>query len=307
MIKINKILFPTDFSSCSKQALTHAIFFAKKYQAELYILHVITLFKGYPYNQPNDFPGIEEVQNKLSEIADVKMKEVINIHGSGALKIVKAEHQQGISETPVILDYADANDIDLIVMGTHGRRGLGHLFLGSVAEEVVRLSKCPVFTVRETKEPKQIKAFQKILVPIDFSDHSKEALSYAKEIANTYGAQLQLFHVIEETIHPAFSLSGKSSIFELVPGIAEDCRQRMEQMLKETEGPVVNSEIIVKGGHAANDIIKFTKDNLTDLIVIATHGLTGIEHFLLGSVTEKVVRMAQCPVFALKSFGKSLL
>jgi nucleotide-binding universal stress UspA family protein len=69
----------------------------------------------------------------------------------------------------------------------------------------------------------------------------------------------------------------------------------------------VEFEITVKGGRATSDIVKYAKENQTDLIVIATHGLTGLEHMLLGSVTEKVVRMAHCPVFTVKSFSKHLV
>ena len=78
-------------------------------------------------------------------------------------------------------------------------------------------------------------------------------------------------------------------------------------MLKEVISDKIKSNVYIKGGRAASDIIKFAKENSTDLVVIATHGLTGLEHMLLGSVTEKVVRMAHCPVFTVKAFGKDLL
>ncbi len=192
-------------------------------------------------------------------------------------------------------------------MGTHGRRGIGHLFLGSVAEEVVRLSPVPVFTIRETERPKPIKNFEKILVPIDFSEHSKTALAHAKSIAESYNASLQLLHVIEEPVHPALSIAGKSSIFDIVPDLKADCRKRIEKMIRETKGHDIKSEIFIIVGKASTDIIRFADENNTDLIVIATHGLTGIEHLLMGSVAEKVVRMSSCPVFTVKAFGKHLI
>jgi nucleotide-binding universal stress UspA family protein len=108
-------------------------------------------------------------------------------------------------------------------------------------------------------------------------------------------------------MHPAFSVTGKSSIFDLVPGIKDDSKKRTEKMLEKFVSDKVKSKVFIQGGRAANDIIKFAKENSTDLIVIATHGLTGLEHMLLGSVTEKVVRMAHCPVFTVKSFGKQLI
>ena len=144
-----------------------------------------------------------------------------------------------------------------------------------------------------------------ILVPVDFSNYSGKALAYASEIAQSYKAQLQVLHIIEETMHPAFSVTGKSSIFDLVPWIKDDSRKRAEKMIKEFVLDKVKSKVFIQGGRAASDIIKFANENSTDLIVIATHGLTGLEHMLMGSVTEKVVRMAHCPVFTVKAFGKT--
>lgn len=306
MINIKRILFPTDFSRCAEQALHHAVFFARKYNAVLHLLHVNTLFEDQPEVLTNEFSNIEKFIEAHKEITDRKLNDIAELYGSKEIKITKSL-LKGISAAPAILEYADDNDIDLIVLGTNGRRGLGHLLIGSVAEEVVRLAGCPVFTVRETKELKPIKVYNKILVPVDFSDYSKKAISYAKEIAKAYDSQLQLLHIIEETKHPAFSLSGKSSIFDLVPGIEADSKKRIEEMLIDAPGPNAESTIYIYGGHAANDIINFASANTSDLIVIATHGLTGIEHLLLGSVTEKVVRMAPCPVVTIKSFGKSLI
>ena len=304
--KLNRILFPHDFSECAGQAFTHAIYFAEKYDAELHLLHVVTLFEDAPQVNEKNFPDKGTIQKRLEEISASKMKGLKEKHESENLKIVVSV-KRAVSEAPEILDYASEKDVDLIVMGTHGRRGIGHLFLGSVAEEVVRLSNVPVFTIKEEEKPKPIKNWEKILVPIDFSEHSNTALAHAKAIAESYEAGLQLLHVIEEPVHPALSLGGKSSIFDIVPDLKADCKKRIEKMMKETKGPEVKSEIFIIEGTASSDIIRFANETNSDLIVIATHGLTGIEHLLMGSVTEKVVRMASCPVFTVKSFGKHLV
>jgi nucleotide-binding universal stress UspA family protein len=306
MIKIKRILFPTDFSTCAGQALKHAVFFAQKYKAELHLIHVITMFEEQSEILNRELSNTEAFIKLHKGIADVKLNEVVELYGSKDFNIVKSL-ERGMSAAPSILEYASDNDIDLIVLGTTGRRGIGHLLMGSVAEEIVRLSKGPVFTVRESEESKPLKAYNKILVPIDFSDYSGKAISYAKEIASAYDSQLQLLHIIEEKAHPAFSLSGKSSIFDLVPNIEAESRKRIEELLNNAPGPDVKSTIHIQGGNASSDIIKFTSEYSSDLVVIASHGLTGIEHLLLGSVTEKVVRMAPCPVVTIKPFGKSLI
>ncbi|MEJ2103729.1 MAG: universal stress protein [Ignavibacteriaceae bacterium] len=306
MLQLQKILFPTDFSKCSEQALAHAVFLAEKYEAEIYVLHVITIFEDQPSIVSNEIAETKEMVKKLEDVAEKQLNKILDSHSSNDIKIT-TEIKRGLSAAPAILEYASENKIDLIIMGTHGRRGLGHLLLGSAAEEVVRLAPCPLFTIRELKDPKPVMHVNNILVPIDFSNYSEKALAYASEIAQSYNAQLQVLHIIEETMHPAFSVTGKSSIFDLVPDIKDESRKRAEKMLSNFVSDRVKSKIFIQGGRAANDIIKFAKENSTDLIVIATHGLTGLEHMLLGSVTEKVVRMAHCPVFTVKAFGKDLL
>jgi nucleotide-binding universal stress UspA family protein len=306
MLQLKRILFPTDFSRCADQALEHAVFLAEKYDAEIHVLHAVTLFNDQPEVVNDEFDETEKMIKKLEDIAELQLNKVSDAHEDDDIKIIKVQ-TRGISAAPAILDYAAENSIDLIVMGTHGRRGLGHFFLGSVAEEIVRVSECPVFTIREAETPTPPKSKEKILVPVDFSEHSQNALVNAKEIAKSYEAKIHLLHIIEETIHPAYSLSGKSSIFDIVPNIKEDCEKRLKKMISEKIGDEVKTEIHIVSGQAANEIINFAKNNSMDLIVIATHGLTGLEHLLLGSTTEKVVRMASCPVFTIKSFGKSLI
>ena len=306
MLQLQKILFPTDFSKCAEQALAHAVFLAEKYGAEIHVLHVITIFEDQPSVVSNEIAETKEMVRKLEDIAEKQLNKLLDSHSSNDIKII-TEIKRGLSAAPAILEYVSDKQIDLIVMGTHGRRGLGHLLLGSAAEEVVRLAPCPVFTIRELKEPKSVMHVNNILVPVDFSNYSEKALTYASEIAQSYNAQLQVLHIIEETMHPAFSVTGKSSIFDLVPGIKDDSKKRIAKMLEKFVSDKVKSKVFIQGGRAANDIIKFAKENSTDLIVIATHGLTGLEHMLLGSVTEKVVRMAHCPVFTVKSFGKQLI
>jgi nucleotide-binding universal stress UspA family protein len=302
-MNIKKILFPTDFSRCAEQALVHAVFLSEKYNSEIHVLHVVTLYEDQPKVISSEISETKEMIKKLEDTAE---KQLNKVTGTYDIKIITST-KRGISAAPAILEYSLDNDIDLIVMGTSGRRGIGHLLLGSVAEEVVRLSACPVLTVRGTEKPKSIESVNNILVPVDFSEHSKNALAYAAKFAECYDAKLQVLHIIEDTMHPAFSLVGKTSIFDLIPGIEEDCWRRAEKMLEDSVPAEIKSEVFIKGGRAANEIINFAKDNSTDLIIIATHGLTGLEHMLLGSVTEKVVRMAHCPVLTVKAFGKSII
>lgn len=305
MLTVKKILFPTDFSRGANLALLEALFLAERHGAELHFLHIVD-----PYDDPNNpthrFPTVEELKTLTTELVSPERLPVFAPEKLANLKLV-TRFERSLSVAPAILDYAEKNDADLIVMGTHGRRGLRHLLLGSVTEEVVRFAPCPVFTVRDQKEPVPVGLIRRILVPIDFSEHARQALAHAKELALLYGAELQILHVFEEVIHPAFYVSGRTSIFEFMPQLQREATKQIQELLDEVVGNQYPAEIYLKEGHPAQEIVNFVSEHRTDLIVIATHGLTGIEHFLLGSVTEKVVRMAPCPVLTVKGFGKSLV
>jgi nucleotide-binding universal stress UspA family protein len=299
MRKLKKILYPTDFSRCAEQALTHAVHFAEQYGAQLHMLHAVILHAYDPNNPEMVFPSLEDedLRRQLNELAGEKMRAVAAAHGAEGL-VVRHVEDRGISAAAVILDYAERNDMDLIVMGTHGRRGLSHMLLGSVAEEVVRQARCAVVTVRERQEPARWDEVDRILVPVDFSEHSRRAV--------TYGARLQVLHVFEQQIHPAFYAIGKTSLLQVDPDLASRARLEMSRLVAEAAGPEVEVDVHVAEGKAAREIVRFAEEQASDFVVIATHGLTGLEHFLLGSVAEKVVRHCPCPVFTVKAFGKEL-
>lgn len=305
MIRIQKILLPTDFSASADQALAHALYLAHKYDAELHMLHVIVLHEDDPHNPAHHFPDRELIHQKLQQLARDHMSASFQAQDVEDLVIHQVQRRE-ISAAPAIVAYAEEEDVDLIIMGTHGRRGIRHLLVGSVTEEVVRTAPCAVLSVRGTGAPRPLSATQHVLAPIDFSKSSQEALLVARNVAANYEADLQLLHVIEETLHPAFYNMGVMSIRDLQPDIEERTRKALEQAFARTQGREVRTEYFTVEGHAAREIVRFADEHDTDIIVIATHGLTGVEHFMLGSVTEKIVRRAPCPVLVIKT-KKSLV
>jgi len=306
MIALRRILFPTDFSPCAEQALDYALALANLYQAELHVFHATVLHEDDPHQLAHHLPDVAALRTRLRQLAESDINAALAARKAGELK-VKVAHRFSVAAAPAILDYAADKRIDLIVMGTHGRRGIGRLFLGSVAEEVVRCAPCPVLTVREKAKPRRPRPPKHILVPVDYSRHSQLALRYALEMAALWQARVHLLHVVEETLHPAFYASGKTSIFDFVPDIRRKSLQAMRELVVKAKGPEVQTAFHVVEGRAAVEIVKWAEKHPVDLMVIATHGLTGLEHLLLGSVTEKVLRTAPCPVFTVKAFGKSLL
>jgi nucleotide-binding universal stress UspA family protein len=307
MKRLKKILFPTDFSSCARAALVPAVELAEQYQTELHLFHAIVLHGYDPYNPKFNIKDLEdEIHRRIALDAADRLANEAPDGLADAVKVVTA-YDRGFSSSALILNYAAKNDIDLIVMGTHGRRAPAHFLLGSVAAEVVRSAGCPVLTVREPAEPEAVTETARILVPVDFSKHSQQALSYGKHLAATNGATLQVLHVFEQILPQAYQFVGQASLFEIDSDLRERSHQKLLEAAAEAPGPEVRTEPHVVEGRATSSIVQFATDNDSDLIVIPTHGLTGLSRFLLGSVTQKVVRRAPCPVLVVKAFGKSLV
>lgn len=143
-------------------------------------------------------------------------------------------------------------------------------------------------------------AIKNILVPTDFSEISKEAIDYACELAQMHGATLHIIHVFEEPAFPSFYEAGALVLYGKVPDIRNQTQEALDQLKTK-----LNNNLTVKtdllDGHAAGQICAYAEANAVDLIVIPTYGLRGFKHVLLGSVAERVVREANCPVFVYKN------
>ncbi|PSQ98167.1 MAG: universal stress protein [Bacteroidetes bacterium SW_11_64_17] len=298
MLSIRRILWPTDFSSGAERAFPYAVALASWHEAELHVLSV---------QEPEAVDADGSQSHPLSQDAltrllmdDGEPPQHVDLD---TLSVVQ-EQRKGDSAPETIVSYADEYDIDLVVAGTHGRRGLRRLLIGSVAEEVLRTAPCPVLTVRDEDDSTPAWVVRNILVPIDFSDASLNALRHAKELALTHGAQITLLHAVEEVVYPSAygiepaNLPGPQVIDRVEENLADLARTEIGY-----EHVVVQANL----GYAPSTILDHTQEHEVDLITIATHGRSGLERMLLGSVTERVVRRAPAPAFVVKSFGKSLL
>lgn len=306
MVNLKKILVARDFSLCSDQSLDFALDLALRTGAS-----VDTLYVEVPYSDPDLVPedpddAVGEVRNRLVKVSERPV--------DGAYENKPEEIQttsvslREIAAAPAILSYSQDNSVDLIVMGTHGRRGLKRMLLGSVAEEVVRLSEWPVLTIRYQEECEDQPAFSgDILVPVDFSPHSLVALQHAKEFAVLYGAGITLVHVVEDKTHPDFYMPGVRSIYDTLPDIEDQAIGHLMSFDEKAGGPDVHVSCKIKRGHPASEIISVSKEMDSRMIVLSTHGLTGLEHFFIGSVAEKIVRSSECPVLTIHTKAKSIV
>ena len=307
-LSIRNILVPIDFSTISIQTIETAKRLAHRFGASIHLANV------HHWQYPADFVGpvissgflpqsFEEHRNKqlAEELKTVARK-------SGLSPRDQTHLRTGASAFHEICKLAQEIRADLVVMPTHGYTGLKHVFLGSTAERVVQHSPCPVFVVRQRgKRPLGKPGYKKILLPIDFSACSREGLQYAVGFAKEFGAKLILLHAT----YLGYIYSAEGTALYDIPGLQEAARKNAERHMRKFVRSVnfggVKFETAFTEGSPALDICAFAKDHNVDLIITSTHGLTGFQHVLIGSVAEKVVRHAPCSVLVVPSHPKTRL
>jgi len=278
------LLAAVDRSTQAVHVIRYAIDLAVRLKGELHVLYVDAL-----HDEPYD---------KQMRIQRERMvREQIKARGAEGHIVVKFVSERDVTPAPGIIRYGRDNHCDMVVMGTHGRRGVRALVLGSVAHEVIRFASSPVFTVTgEDDEFVDIGMLSRILIPLDFSRHAVGALKYAREFAARLGASLELVHVVEDTFHPAFYGPFHQSIYDVNPDIEDIAYNHIVKLLERTGGVPDGTHIDVFRGHPARDIPRWASEHGSELIVMATHGLTGMQHLFMGSVAERTVQLAPCPV-----------
>ena len=141
---------------------------------------------------------------------------------------------------------------------------------------------------------------KKVLVPIDFSDYSKSALKYAVNFAKSFNAEIILVYVVEPVIYPPDFSMGQIAMPSITAEWDDRARDELQKLAKSEINEIANVKTIIKTGKPFVEIIETAKEENIDLIIIATHGHSGVEHILFGSTAEKVVRKAPCPVLTLR-------
>lgn len=289
------ILFATDFSPSSERAMDYALVLAQAYDAEVHLLHAIVLHESDPGNPEKQFPESMELLSRMSEVAESELARAADRHQSTCVSL-KEVTRRGYSAGEVIIEYADEITADLIIVGTHGRRGIGRWVLGSVAEEVVRHASCPVLSVRDM-ETEGVPTLGRILVPVDFSRWSAHGVKSATELAARFDAGLELVHVIEEPVWPEFY--PVDCRWQLTEELQRAATTELEALASDARALGVDVELRILNGQPAMEISHLVEELGVGLVVLPTSGRSGIEHMLLGSTAERVVRRAACPVLTL--------
>lgn len=283
-----KILCPVDFSLGSQQALLPAIRLANESAAELVLAHVWYV-PPLVYADEPPFPA-DTLQAMIDDQRHGLAAAAAEASRLGARRVT-TKLLTGVPWAQLVELLHDDAAFGLVVMGTHGRTGLDRVMMGSVTEQVVRHAPCPVLTVPARG---QASAFRHVLCPIDFSENSRRAVALAGELAAAGGAGITLLHSIELPV----SYSGEPRVEGFAEALDRQAARLLEDWARDLRArvsvPVTTRSRI--GSPGAQILAVLDDDPTLDLVVMGSHGRTGLRRVLLGSVAEKVVRHARCPV-----------
>jgi nucleotide-binding universal stress UspA family protein len=285
-VKLNNILYLTDFSEPAEAAIPFVKAIAHKYGSRVYAAHVL-LPDVYACMAP-EFGDV--VTAGLEQAAEARMQKI-------AAGLTGLPHETiiewGPEVWPALQRVVEKNDIDLVVLGTHGRRGVQKFLLGSVAEEIWRCSHVPVLTIGPgVSRARTIERFNCVLFATDFTSESLSGMPYAVSMAREYRAQLVLLHVIRQ-------FKKEEILGELS---AADAMHYMIQMLPQDAGLFSRPELVVKYGEPAKNIIDTASRFDADLIVLGVRdgNRFGVATHVDRSIAHNVVINASCPVLTVR-------
>lgn len=273
--KIDRIVVPTDFSETAYVAIDHAVDLAKKFDAEIILIHVLETgaYQGiFSPSKKTEYSELEEAQKKLQEDAHKLEKETgINV----AQEVVRGRiHEE-------IVRIANENDADMIVMGTHGSSGWEEFFVGSNAFKVVTQTGCPILTIQGQATDPECK---NIILPLDTTAETRQKVPYAAAMAKKFGS----------TVHMAALISDDTAEvrhdFEIKNKHIKDFFER--------EG-VEFTESYLVGTNLATMTMNFAESKGGNLIVMMTEQESNLTGFLMGPFAQQIVNHSKIPVLSI--------
>ncbi len=305
------ILVPTDLSPSSLPALELAILLAPLIDAQVTLLYVVDNRQLMPIPLPVDVDP-DHIRHEMLKQAYEALQTLADERRQGV--VLTCHVRLGRPEDEILAE-AEQISADMILMTTHGRSGLAHLVMGSVAERLLRGARCPVLTLRSggplhkvKRAPEQNGALarppvelpRRILVGVDLSSASLPALQHAGWLATHLGAEVTVQHVVDITYSTLPYLMGAGTGVDLHEQLIVRAGDALSEFLQQNASvlpPVIlNAATTLRMGDAARELELTAEELAAGLVVIGSHGRRGFRRWLMGSVAEQVVRVSPCPV-----------
>jgi nucleotide-binding universal stress UspA family protein len=294
MMRIQRILYATDLSSVSEPAWREAKQLGRLFNAEILLVHVVPFVvlptEGYFPPQLYD----ELVKSARREAESGSDRLLGSVAASGLKVRIRLEDGAPAQR---ILEVANEERADVIIVGTHGRTGLQRAILGSVADRLVRQAPCPVVTVPPTLGDKPRGKIRRICYATDFSPSARAAWPWVVAIASAADAEVDLVHVTFSPV-PDRHLSGEE-MGRIAHMLHEQGRAEAQRFLEQSPFPGGRISVRLSHGDPGEQIVHQAQAQSADLIVMGTHGWSGVVRWMLGSVAHHVIQAAPCPVLTI--------
>jgi len=298
-----KILVPLDGSELAEVALPYAEALAGRLGSEVVLVHVC-----------------ESAQEQYHHMHQLYIGKMVAATKSGAKKYLEKPGDKSITVRSAVLDghpaerivdFADEEDIDLIIIATHGWSGVRRWVLGSVADKVMRATKRPVALIRAKGIHPHVPekgAMNKILVPLDGSKEGEAVIPYVEELASRLKGELTLLHVVPQA-SPVYAIPGETAQIPYTQAEVELLKVNAGSYLEKVANALKDKHIEVKSevkvGNTGHEIIKLADEVHADLVAMSTHGWSGVTRWALGSTADKVLNGGNTPLLLVRSPGVS--
>jgi nucleotide-binding universal stress UspA family protein len=292
MVPYQRILLPLDGSELAERALAPAQTICQAMNCDLHLLRVVS---GLAFD-------LDPLFHQRCLDADVEAA----WHYLNALKKQNTTFLPAIanvitgSPPKVIIDYAAQHAVDLIILSSHGATGFSRWVYGNVTSKITRQAPCDSLIVRTTASAVKPFSTQRLMVPLDGSKLAEKALEPAVALASYLELNILLFRV-SPLITPEFEPIGCGSLYD---GLEAQARKEAGTYLSQLQSSLGNSGLSIQAasvtGHDAKAIVDYAGNHDVDLIIMSSHGATGIGRWLIGNVTEKVLRKANCSTLVVR-------
>lgn len=292
------VVVATDLSENADEAVIQASRWALAFDRALVVVHVVPDVVGqnplFPQRSEGQLEAVLDAESRASGVVTERVTQLTGRDGDSFRVIIGTG-----TASRFLVEQAERLHAMMVVVGSRGLSGLQRLLLGSVAERVVELAHAPVLVARAKAVHTGL-----VLAGTDFSDAANVAVDAASEIVRHLQGRLALLHSLDIFPPPAFGVGTPfgASIVTMPPEAVVDVRAAAMRMLEETltHHVGVNGMPLVEEGPSARALVRKAEEIDADLIVVGTHGRTGVSRLLLGSVTETVVRAARCSVLVVR-------
>lgn len=313
MNSFKQILFPVDLSQTSDKMVPYVRYVASTFSASLHLLFVA---RGVEYFSEIDVSGtmITNFQRGLLLGAEKRMTEFIDEHFSDLPNVDATVRMGDISLE--ILEFCNTEAFDLLILGTHGRKGLEKVFFGSIAERVMKMSPLPVLLINPYRAVAARDAsgtddsadtlirFDTITVPLDLSEISAHIAPYARMMADTFDSALHLIRVSRAFDYFSALYLSDHSIQEFEKEVVMGSQAKLEEFRKQHFPSSQNIRTKVLIGDISAVILDYVRSDKSSLIIMGTHGRKGLEKAFFGSVAERVAKSSPVPVLLVNPYRR---